>query len=271
MQRLTQKLAAMTVMATSVMVGSQAMASGSAQGLPKAITDLGMDGMSADKQFDTSIPGITGHVMSIGGDTNIMYSGEDENGNSVVFVGMILAEQGQNLTQQHMIEHMGFDPTAQPLPQRESGFSDSDAQAAWDLFEDVPFFAEQGTGEVVMYTIYDPQCPHCATMYNEAQADGVLDNVTIRWVPVNYLGSNSLALSAAIVGSDDPIAEMARIDSGQPASVSPSAETEAVVSANSSIAQQAGLQGTPSSVYLDRDGNAVVHRGVMRAQHMRSL
>ena len=107
--------------------------------LPKAVADLGIPGAKVDKTFDTGLEGINGWVISVENDTNVIYTTED---GKHAFVGMILGEGGENLTQAHMEEHMENSPLAN-MPgragasQADNGYSDDEEAKALELTEKV--------------------------------------------------------------------------------------------------------------------------------------
>ena len=95
----------------------------------------------------------------------------------------------------------------------------------------------------MLYVIYDTQCPYCQRMY-EASRD-VLEDVTIRWVPVGFLGEQSLHEAAQIVDAENPAEAMATIKQGGSISGASSTEAMDIVSQNSQLTQQAGIGATP--------------------------
>lgn len=266
-----------TLIATAVTLASSLMA-GAAHAqqqdagniaLPKAIADLGIPDATVDKQFETGIEGINGYVVSVETDTNVLYTTED---GRHAFIGMILGEGGMNITQQHIEEHMGGLP--QMLSQQGqaaggSGFSPGEEANGFELMENVPFYAEEGTGDKVLYVVYDTQCPFCSRMHDASRE--VLDEVTIRWVPVGYMGEQSLVEAAGIVESDEPLALMEALKRGEVSNLSTTPDAMEIVSQNSQIVRQAGITSTPTTIYQDADGTPRIRRGALTAEQIRSL
>lgn len=273
MKKLTLLASAVTV-ASALMAGSAIADNTEKQDnlqLPKVVADLGIEGAHVDEKFDTGIEGINGWVISVENDTNVIYTTKD---NKYAFIGMILGEGGANLTQSHMEEHMENSPLAS-MPNRTgasargNGFTDDEEAAALDLVQDAPFYVEEGTGEQVIYVVFDTQCGFCKRMYRASRE--ALEDVTIRWVPVGYMGEQSLREAAQIADSDNPVETMAVFERGGNVETSPSTEAMDMVSENSQLAQEAGITATPTTIYENEDGEPTIRRGALRAAEIRNL
>jgi thiol:disulfide interchange protein DsbG len=57
-----------------------------------------------------------------------------------------------------------------------------------------------------IYVFFDPQCPHCAALWNETKP--LVARAKFIWVPVALMGPKSLGQGGAILGAADPIASM---------------------------------------------------------------
>ena len=268
----------LTLIASAVAVASALFAgttvanddnAGSNLELPKAVSDLGIPGAKVDKTFDTGLDGINGWVISVENDTNVIYTTED---GTHAFIGMILGEGGENLTQAHMEQHMENSPLAS-MPKRaasqDNGFTDEDEAAALAQVEENAFYVEEGSGDKVLYVVFDTQCGYCQKMYQESRA--VLDEVTIRWIPVGFMGEGSLHQAAQIVDAENPTEVLATFEGGGSVSGSPSAEAMNIVSENSNLIQQLGIRSTPNTLYKDENGEAHIMRGALRAAEIRNL
>ncbi|WP_342619089.1 thioredoxin fold domain-containing protein [Rhodoferax sp. GW822-FHT02A01] len=55
------------------------------------------------------------------------------------------------------------------------------------------------TSDYTVYVMFDPQCQHCARLWEEAQA--LQATVRFVWVPVTIMDVRSAAISAALLGS----------------------------------------------------------------------
>lgn len=58
----------------------------------------------------------------------------------------------------------------------------------------------------VVYVFFDPQCPHCAALWEAAKP--LKGQARFVWIPVALMGDKSLAQGAAILGAPDPVAAM---------------------------------------------------------------
>lgn len=57
-----------------------------------------------------------------------------------------------------------------------------------------------------VFVFFDPQCPHCATLWTETKS--VLGRVKMTWLPVGILRSASVTQGAAILQSANPVDAM---------------------------------------------------------------
>jgi thiol:disulfide interchange protein DsbG len=58
----------------------------------------------------------------------------------------------------------------------------------------------------VVYVFFDPQCPHCAALWDAARP--LKAQARFVWIPVGLLGEKSFAQGAAILSASDPAAAM---------------------------------------------------------------
>jgi hypothetical protein len=64
-----------------------------------------------------------------------------------------------------------------------------------------------------VYVLFDPQCPHCAHLWEASQP--LLKQARFVWLPVSILNAKSLPQGAAILGASDPAAAMAAHETGR--------------------------------------------------------
>jgi thiol:disulfide interchange protein DsbG len=57
-----------------------------------------------------------------------------------------------------------------------------------------------------IYVFFDPQCPHCAALWNEARP--LKAQAKFVWIPVGLLNPSSTPQGAAILAAADPVAAM---------------------------------------------------------------
>ncbi|MBE7368716.1 thioredoxin fold domain-containing protein [Ramlibacter pallidus] len=58
----------------------------------------------------------------------------------------------------------------------------------------------------VAYVFFDPQCPHCAALWEAARP--LRSQARFVWIPVSLLNDKSAPQGAAILGAPDPVAAM---------------------------------------------------------------
>ncbi len=57
-----------------------------------------------------------------------------------------------------------------------------------------------------VYVFFDPQCPHCAVLWDEAKP--LKSQAKFVWIPVGLLNGNSTSQGAALLAASDPAAAM---------------------------------------------------------------
>lgn len=58
----------------------------------------------------------------------------------------------------------------------------------------------------VVYVFFDPQCPHCAALWEAAKP--LRGQARFVWIPVALMGEKSVGQGAAILSATDPVAAM---------------------------------------------------------------
>lgn len=121
-----------------------------------------------------------------------------------------------------------------------------------------------------LYIFFDPQCPHCAELWNSvAQVGSRFKSV---WMPVAFLAKISLQQGAAILSAADPSAVMVEHErllmerkGGFDASKAPPpAEAVAKVAANTELLKKLGADSVPMLYFKhQRTGKPTSHSGSM--------
>jgi len=68
------------------------------------------------------------------------------------------------------------------------------------------FTAGQAMSARTVYVFFDPQCPHCAALWNEAKP--LMSQAKFVWIPVGLLNGSSAPQGAALLAAADPVAAM---------------------------------------------------------------
>jgi thiol:disulfide interchange protein DsbG len=124
-----------------------------------------------------------------------------------------------------------------------------------------------------IYVFFDPQCPHCATLWDEAKQ--LAPRARFVWIPVRLLGDKSLAQGAAILAAPDPAAAMEQNEAsvkaqqgGITAAGAPDAQKDAVTK-NTELFNRYGFEGVPTIVGKSaRNGEVVVIGGGLPAAQL---
>lgn len=101
-----------------------------------------------------------------------------------------------------------------------------------------------------VYVFFDPACPHCAHLWQEAQP--LAGKLKIVWMPVQLLRNTSGQQGATIISAADPAAAMAQNEAsvlarGPGIDVNPSLPDDALakVKANTELFNQLGADSVP--------------------------
>jgi thiol:disulfide interchange protein DsbG len=142
-----------------------------------------------------------------------------------------------------------------PGPSAEAAAAKPSAQEAYAL-------AARGTGFAVgpvmaantVYVFFDPTCPHCAALWDNAQP--LAHRLKIVWIPVGWLQHSSEPLAATILSAPDPVAAMTQNEAsvkqrtgGITVSSALSDEVVAKVRANTDLFKKLGEESVPLIVY----------------------
>jgi len=131
-------------------------------------------------------------------------------------------------------------------------------------FDVGPMMARQ-----TVYVFFDPQCPHCAHLWQASEP--LRGRVHFVWMPVAFLNERSLPQGVALLQASDPVAAMtaheAAILAHDPGTVpagEPPAELKAVVEKNTALLTQLGAASVPFIVARHaQTGAAIVQAGAM--------
>ncbi len=106
-----------------------------------------------------------------------------------------------------------------------------------DLFEQLSesHYIRHGDSDYKVYAFKDPNCPHCTDL-TEAVEGGATPSVEWRWVPVAFLGEESLADAAATIEEAHDV------------------DGRSAVRANMTLARELGVRSVPTVFYRDASG-----------------
>lgn len=114
----------------------------------------------------------------------------------------------------------------------------------------------------VVYVFFDPQCPHCAALWEAAKP--LKPQARFVWIPVGLLGDKSVAQGAAILAAADPVAAMeqneasVRAQQGGISAMGVSDAQRDVVKRNTALMTSFGFNGVPAVVGKHAQSGQVV-------------
>lgn len=118
----------------------------------------------------------------------------------------------------------------------------------------------------VVYVFFDPQCPHCAALWESAKP---VKQVRFVWVPISLLNGNSGTQGAAILAAQDPAAAMEgheqamRAGRGGILAEGNLDAQKAAVKVNTELFNKYSFNSVPTLVMKNASGGTVTHSGAL--------
>ncbi|MFP8833420.1 DsbC family protein [Hydrogenophaga sp. XSHU_21] len=114
-----------------------------------------------------------------------------------------------------------------------------------------------------VYVLFDPQCPHCAALWEASQP--LLKQTRFVWLPVALLNAKSLPQGAAIMGATNPVDAMTAHEKslmagqgGTSASASVPDDVKAAIERNTALLNRLGAEAVPFTVARHATSGATV-------------
>jgi thiol:disulfide interchange protein DsbG len=113
-----------------------------------------------------------------------------------------------------------------------------------------------------VYVFFDPQCPHCAVLWQSAKP--LKSQAKFVWIPVGLIGQTSIAQGATILGAKDPIVAMEENESSVLAKrggISAGGDIDALkpaIEKNTALLTRFGFESVPTIVALNAQTGALV-------------
>lgn len=128
-----------------------------------------------------------------------------------------------------------------------------------------------------VYVLFDPQCPHCAQLWQNAKP--LLGKLKLVWMPVSLLGPASAPQGATILSASDPVAAMGENEQrllarqgGITASQSLPAGALDKVNENTQIFKRLGADSVPYIVYRNgKSGEHGAHAGAVTTEQLAAM
>jgi thiol:disulfide interchange protein DsbG len=119
-----------------------------------------------------------------------------------------------------------------------------------------------------VYVFFDPQCPHCAALWEFAKP--LKSQAKFVWIPVSLLNKTSEGQGAAILAATDPVAAMDQHEASMAAKtggISAMGDVDAqraMVAKNTELMNRFGFSSVPSIVAVNaQTGALVTHEGAL--------
>lgn len=119
-----------------------------------------------------------------------------------------------------------------------------------------------------VYVFFDPQCPHCAHLWQASKPLHAKRKFV--WIPVGLMNAASTSQGAALLSAGDPMQRMDEHEQsilagrGGMSASSPPAELEQAVKSNTRLFNNFGIESVPFLIARNpRTGQTVTHNGSM--------
>ena len=128
-----------------------------------------------------------------------------------------------------------------------------------------------------VYVFFDPQCPHCAQLWQASAA--LQKKVKFIWIPVAIINPSSTSQGAALLAAADPSRSMDEHEKsllagsgGISASASPAPDMVQAIKANTRLFNNLGGESVPFIVVRNaRSGQTVTRAGSMQSAALAEL
>jgi thiol:disulfide interchange protein DsbG len=113
-----------------------------------------------------------------------------------------------------------------------------------------------------VYVFFDPQCPHCAELWQSVKP--LKSQAKFIWIPVGLISKASIAQGSTILAAKDPVAAMdqheaAILNKQGGIGVSGDVDSQkAAIEKNTALFNRFGFQGVPTIVALNAQTGALV-------------
>jgi thiol:disulfide interchange protein DsbG len=120
-----------------------------------------------------------------------------------------------------------------------------------------------------VYVLFDPQCPHCGHLWEQAQP--LLKKVKFVWVPVAFINAKSTPQGAALLTAANPTELMTTHEAsilagtgGIAASASIPSDIEATIKSNTQLLNSMGVESVPFIIAKQaQTGQVVTNTGAL--------
>lgn len=220
-----------------------------AEPVPPVLARLLEMGLQVEGRFEAPAQ-MTGYVLRAreSGRADVVYVSAD---GRHLFIGNILDETGQDLTQLHVEDHV-LGP---------------ELDALWKEIESARWVAEGAAKPTrVIYSFTDPNCGYCHLLWRVTRRyhDAGLQ---VRHLMVDVIKASSTGKAAAILQSKDPAQSLAENErrfreGGIAVAATIQDDTRKALSRHRKMMDRLGVSGTPAILYRDANGKVRLQRGM---------
>jgi len=166
-------------------------------------------------------------------------------------------------------------PAAPAAPAQPKSMSAAEAQKAYEAAASGSGF---NAGSVVaantVFVFFDPQCPHCASLWTQSQP--LLGKLKMVWLPVGFVRKSSIPQGALLLSAKDPAALMTEHEAllsadkgGIPVPPQVDEAQIAKVKANTDLLGKLGADSVPFIVYKNaKTGVFGSHAGSLTTEQL---
>lgn len=127
-----------------------------------------------------------------------------------------------------------------------------------------------------VYVFFDPQCPHCATLWDNSKP--LMNQAKFIWIPVALLSKASQPQGAVLLAAKDPVATMNEHEQSMKARTGGisalggvSDELKAAVDKNTVLLKSFGVNSIPFVMTKNAAGQLVTEEGAMPTDRLAAL
>jgi thiol:disulfide interchange protein DsbG len=228
-----------------------------AEDLPAPIRMVESKGARVIGQFDAP-DGLKGYAAEYEGQAMALYLTAD---GKHVLSGRLFDAQGNDLSREPL-ERLVFAPMAKEM---------------WAKMANSTWIADgKADAPRIVYVFTDPNCPYCTMFWQQARPWVESGKVQLRHVMVGIIKPDSLAKAATLLADADPAKalhdhELAGKSSPLKATSRIPEAIQQKLDANMTLADQMGVNATPSIFYLNDKGRMEQVQGAPRPEQLEQI
>lgn len=228
--------------------------------LPSTFSRLVTSNETVVAKFDAGF-GFEGYVIETPQQEAIIYHDSERN---IAFSGMMLIDGGINVTEEHYETE---------IPEKD--YSDVLASV---VAGDTVLTEGSADAEKELWVFFDPNCPHCHTIWETTRSFIESGELKIHWMPVAFLSNTSAGKVAKFWQAEDQVAVFneseAKFNQGGSTPLRSSEitrETREMLEKNLDYMGDFGSNGTPTVVYKTKEDTVGVISSSMSEERMRDF